>query len=65
MVFELDDAQKELLKEWDAEHKECRKYASTDGGRLVFTFIPTGLGMLTTVKCSVCGEDVDLTDENF
>lgn len=69
--FSLDDDQTIKLIEWEFEHtKTCSMYdngtqvsppCGAIGGRLSYTFNPTGLGVITTVKCA-CGEKLDLTD---
>ena len=55
---------KEVL-DWMQEHNKNCPYAdpmkqSTIGGRFTYSFTPTGLGCIKTIKC-VCGEEFDLT----
>lgn len=66
-MFELDEKQEKLFHDWNCEHiKTCKLTQSPTGtgaigGRLSYCFIPTGLGVITKVKCA-CGEEVDLTE---
>ena len=75
MNFELSKEQIEKIREWDnpkTGHK-CSlqsnefsdKYVGAIGGHLSYTFIPTGLGNVVTVKCA-CGEELNITEyENW
>lgn len=58
-MFEID---KETF-EWCEEHKKFCKIKSTGaiGGRYTYSFTPTGLGVISTVKCA-CGEEFDSTN---
>lgn len=65
MKFELTGVEYSIFKLWDTEHKKvCPLLQSAEksaiGGRLKFSFTPTGLGSSISVKC-VCGEEVDCT----
>lgn len=37
-------------------------YCGTIGGGLTYSFTPTGLGVIMTVKEAITGEELDLTD---
>jgi hypothetical protein len=63
MEFILSPEELKRIKEWDDSHK-CKitnKYVGAVGGRLTYSFTPTGMGMITIVKCA-CGKKLDLTD---
>ena len=67
-MFELDDKQINELQEWREEHDRKCKFSKPDscgaiGGRFTYCFTPTGLGVLTSVRCA-CGAEVNLTDTN-
>jgi hypothetical protein len=53
--------------EWDTKHRKfCTALENSNdvtaiGGRLTYSFTPTGLGEIITVSC-ICGEKIDLTD---
>jgi len=66
MKFELHGIELKSYQEWDKEHKKvCKLYNNPDqpaiGGRLTFSFTPTGLGPAVSVKCA-CGEMHNCTD---
>ena len=64
MRYELDPDQIVKEQTWNREHKKtCKVYNNQGaiGGRLTYTFTPTGLGIVTRVECA-CGEKYDLTD---
>ena len=66
-TFEISDKQEKKFKNWNKKHKKKCKYAlenkPTEGGRLIFSFQPNGLGTLTVVQC-ICGDKCDLTDNS-
>ena len=56
IIFEISGKDLEKLKIFKKEHEPCfEKFHDLIGAQFVYTFIPTGLGMYITVKCS-CGE---------
>lgn len=67
--FYLSDSDKRKVDKWDNSHKsECEYYINplkigAIGGRLSYTFIPTGLGDIMIVKCA-CGAKLDLTNND-
>ena len=69
-MFNLTDEQRSKYQEWLKEHdKECL-YTNPEaqgaiGGRITYCFTPTGLGVITSIRCA-CGGSIDLTDyENW
>lgn len=62
----LDKEQLKNFNNWNKERKEVCKltYTGAIGGRLTYSFTPTGLGTVVKVKCA-CGEEIDLTDYNW
>lgn len=65
MNFELDEYELNKYRKWVDEHdKKCpyadRMNQGAIGGRMSFTFTPTGLGQITKIKCA-CGDEVDVT----
>ena len=63
-MFDLDEEDSKKFTEWDGKHKkgcDCYHNPGAIGGRLTFSFTPTGLGCITVIKCA-CGEKLDLTD---
>lgn len=70
MKFEVYEADKPKLLEFLRRHDEsCKKdengewkYLGAIGGGLTYTFVPTSIGDLCTVKCTLCGEEIHLND---
>ena len=67
MKFELTEEQQKKYEEWASTH-ECPyrtqgelRYVGAIGGADAFCFTPTGLGIITVVKCA-CGAEINLTD---
>lgn len=62
MKFEIPEDQHNILKEWIIDHnKQCEAEDTAIGGKLSYTFTPTGLGQIININC-VCGCILDLTD---
>ena len=64
MNFELTGEEETKYKKWIAKHdKKCplKNHEGAIGGRLTFSFTPTGLGLITEVRCG-CGGKINLTD---
>ena len=64
--FTIDDKEYEVYRDWFNKHNESCKLKNpnnqtTIGGRITFSFTPTGLGTVITVECA-CGEKVNVTD---
>jgi hypothetical protein len=69
--FSFSDNDNEKINIWDKHHKNTCKYfddgseicnpVGAIGGRLTYSFTPTGLGLITSVECA-CGEKLNLTD---
>lgn len=63
-AFLLDGNERKKLEKWEC-YKKCKnkKSEGTIGGRLTYSFTPTGLGVVTIVCCA-CGNKINLTDFN-
>ena len=67
MKFELFGKELEMFQDWDKKHRKvCKLLNDPDftpaiGGRLTFSFTPTGLGPAVGVECA-CGASKDCTD---
>lgn len=55
-TFILTIEENKAVHEWDNTHICPGRITTTIGGRLVYSFIPTGLGMEIQVECNNCGE---------
>ena len=70
MKFELDEKQVDQLGEWRVKHdQECSanhwaipEKAGAICGAITYEFTPTSIGLITIMKCGVCGESINLTD---
>lgn len=58
MIFEINEEMKKKIRQWD----NC-KAVDVMGAKFAYTFIPTGLGLVITVKCDVCGRELDLSED--
>jgi len=58
----LSEDDKVKTNEWDENHNcKLKDQSVAIGGRLTYCYTPTGLGVITVVKCA-CGEKIDLTE---
>lgn len=49
------------VEKFQHDHEKCFK-STAIGGQFTFSFTPTGIGIVTTIKCSICKEEKTLTD---
>jgi hypothetical protein len=66
MTFNLDERDLQKITDWLDQHDLTCKFADPDthgaiGGRLTYSFTPTGLGHVTIVHCA-CGVEHNFTD---
>jgi len=67
MEFRLSNKEVVMVKMFEGAHKcslrqpDGEIYIGAIGGNLTYMFKPTGLGVITTVRCA-CGGELDLTD---
>ena len=67
-MFPVSKGETDAIEKWSEEH-DCKTRSVAEcgaiGGRLTYCFTPTGLGIITVVKCA-CGGQVDVTEyENW
>ncbi len=69
-MFDLDnDVNKEALEEFRVKHKNCpKKYLGKDffsatGGQYSFIITPTDLGPCVNIRCNVCKQERDITND--
>ena len=60
MKFELTDEQLRKMYAWRRNHEDV--YEGAIGGRYIFMFTPTSLGIVTKVKDVVTESEIDLSD---
>lgn len=63
MHFEISYQQEKKFNLWKSGHKKVDTGAI--GGRYTFSFSPTSLGQVVTVKDEVTGEELDLTEDDW
>jgi len=71
--FSYTDEELDQIHEWVKNHK-CTleedpnfpgyKKVGAIGGEITYSFTPTGLGMISKVKCT-CGAELDLTNYDW
>jgi hypothetical protein len=63
-MFDLDKEQLAKLNEWMKTRP--KKYEGCSGGRYIYQFCPTSLGLVVKVIDDITKEEIDLTDyENW
>ena len=61
--FKFTENEAKAAKEFEEKHIGCvRKNPTAIGGHITYSFTPTGIGLGVTVKCNLCGEELDITD---
>ena len=69
-IFSLSESQQTLLTKWENEQnqevKDSRKNAALQGGPIggicTYSFTPTSLGVIITVKNALTEKEIDLTN---
>lgn len=46
-------------------HKSCSHKAGAVGGTITYMMTPTGLGIIYSVKCNVCGKELTLNTDDL
>lgn len=59
ITFEIKGNDLKNVNKFCKQHKNC--FHGAAGEQFVYSFLPTGLGLLTTVKCS-CGQTLEIGD---
>lgn len=61
--FILSEEEQKAAEEWEEQHlKKHSKYVnSAIGGMFTYSFVPTSIGEIITIKC-VCGEEFTVRD---
>ena len=57
LTFRIEGKDLKNLKKFKKQHKKCTQ--GMTGEQFEYSFVPTGMGMLTTVSCS-CGQELTL-----
>jgi hypothetical protein len=59
--FTLTTAQAKKLNAWQKRHKHAKETQPAIGGKLTYSFTPTGVGVVMAVTCA-CGKTLDFSD---
>lgn len=70
--FTIDEEEGAQIKEWIEHHekevhhiKDCndaQEFQGCIGGNYTYTFVPTSIGVIGTIKCSQCGAELTFQD---
>lgn len=60
--FTLNTAQAKKLNAWQKKHRHPRAPQTAIGGKLTYSFTPTGVGVVMEVTCACCGKTLDFSD---
>lgn len=63
-AFQPSSAEQKHANAWIKKHKREHRLKTEGaiGGRWQYAFIPTGIGTIVEVCCTVCGAKEDVTD---
>lgn len=66
-MFTIDKEQQAKLDAWMKRmQKKTRAHGGAIGGRFVYQFCPTSIGVVVTVRDDITKEEIDLSDyENW
>ena len=64
LTFKITGTELDKVNEFKKKHRESctSKQNLTAGEYWTYTFIPGGIGTITTIKCNLCGEEENVTD---
>ena len=60
--FSLSEKEETQAREFMDKHRHPDVYKGTIGGHISFLFTPTAVGDSITIRCAICGEELDITD---
>ena len=60
--FILNDKEEVKYTDFCKKHKHSDIEKGAIGGNISVKFLITGIGAMPSVKCSICGEEKDITD---
>lgn len=56
--FPVSAEESKKITTWISEHeKTCNNQSGAIGGKYIYEFIPTGIGVVGTIKCSHCNKE--------
>lgn len=64
--IEFSTKEQRRMERFEEKHKHPDMAPATAGGKFVYSFNPTGVGIFISIKCLACKEENDITDmENW
>jgi len=61
--FRLNGSEIEKAEAFEQTHLKCaREHPTAIGGHISYEFTPTSIGTGVVIKCSLCGEQENITD---
>ena len=63
--FKLTDQEAMLAEVFELEHKHPHVNKGTIGGHISYIFTPTSIGIGISMRCSICGEEENITEYNW
>lgn len=63
-IFDFHGEEKKRYKDFCKRHKHPEIEKGSISGHISITFLITSIGAMPSMKCSICGEEEDITDYN-
>lgn len=64
MVFKLNETEEAAAKDFIQRHRHSEVNKGTIGGHINFIFTPTAIANACSIRCTICGEEKNITDYN-
>jgi hypothetical protein len=64
MVFKLNAVEEAAAKDFIQQHRHPEVNKGTIGGHMEFIFTPTAIANVCSIRCTICGEEKNITDYN-
>ena len=65
-MFSISEEEQQAIHNWIEKHREDHKVGlfatGAIGGRWTYEFTPTGLGVITIIRCNLCKAEKNVTD---
>ena len=62
--FKLDETEEAAAEEFLQQHRHPEVNKGAIGGHIKFIFTPTALADACSIRCTICGEEKNITDYN-
>jgi hypothetical protein len=64
MVFKLNDKEEAAAREFEQQHRHPKVNKGAIGGHIDYIFTPTAIANACSIRCTICGEEKNITDYN-